>query len=43
MVSERLKTFFEKVKKGLGERLSEIKREDVAKFAAKDVAGVIPV
>jgi len=28
MVSERRKTLFEKVKKGLGERLSEIKPED---------------
>ena len=42
MVSERLKTLFEKVKKGLGERLSEIKPEDVAKFAAKEAAGAIP-
>jgi len=42
MLSERRKTLFEKVKKGLGERLSEIKPEDIAKFAAKEAAGAIP-
>ena len=42
MVSERLKTLFGKVKKGLGEKLSETKPEDVAKFAAKEAAGAIP-
>jgi len=41
MVSERLKTLFGKVKKGLGEKLSEIKPEDIAKFAAKEAAGAI--
>ena len=39
MVSERLKTLFGRVKKGL----SNIKAEDVAKFAAKEAAGAIPV
>ncbi|MGB2842618.1 MAG: hypothetical protein WBC40_09125 [Halobacteriota archaeon] len=39
MVSERLKTLFGKVK----ERLSELKPEDVAKFAAKEAVGAIPV
>ena len=42
MVSERLKTLFGKVKKRLGERLSELKPEDFAKFAAKEAAGAIP-
>jgi len=42
MVSERLKTLFGKVKKGLGEKLNETKPEDVAKFAAKEAAGAIP-
>jgi hypothetical protein len=39
MVSERLKILFGKVKKGL----SEIKPEDIAKFAAKEVVEAIPV
>ena len=43
MISERLKTFFGKVKKGLGERLSEVKPEDIAKFAAKEAVWAIPV
>ena len=43
MVSERLKTLFGKVKKGLSEKLSEIKPEDIAKFAAKEAIRVIPV
>ena len=43
MASETLKTFFGKVKKGLGERLSEVKPEDIAKFGAKELAGAIPV
>lgn len=38
MVSERLKTLFGKVK----ERLSELKPENIAKFAAKEAAGAIP-
>ena len=39
MVSEKLKTLFGKVKKKKG----EIKPEDIAKFAAKEAAGAIPV
>ena len=39
MVSEKLKTLFGKVKKKMG----EIKPEDIAKFAAKEAAGAIPV
>jgi len=42
MKSERLRTFFGKVKKGLGERLSEVKPEDIAKLGAKGFAGAIP-
>ena len=43
MVSESLKTFFGKVKKGLSERLSEMKPEEVAKFATKEAGWAIPV
>ncbi len=43
MVSEKLKILFEKTKKGLSERLSEIKPEDIAKFAVKEAVGAIPV
>ncbi len=43
MVSERLKTLFGKVKNGLSEKLSEIKHEDIAKFAVKEAIGVLPV
>lgn len=43
MASKRLETFFGKVKKGLSERLSEIKPEYVAKFVAKEAVGAIPV
>jgi hypothetical protein len=43
MVSEKLKILFEKAKKGLSERLSEIRPEDIAKFAAKEAVGAIPV
>ncbi len=39
MVSERVKNLFVKVKK----RLSEIKPEDIAKFAIKEAAGEIPI
>jgi len=39
MVSEKLKTLFGKVKKKMG----EIKPEDIAKFAAKEAAGAIPL
>jgi hypothetical protein len=43
MVSERLKTLIGKVKKELGERLSEIKPEDIAKFTAKEAVNFIPI
>lgn len=43
MVSERLKTLFGKVKNELGKKQSEVKPEDVAKFAAKEAVGAIPV
>ena len=46
MVSEKVKTFFGKVRKGLDEKwekLREIKREDIAKFATKEAVGAIPV
>ena len=38
-----LKPFFGKVKKGLSEKASEIKLEDIAKFAAKEAAGVMMI
>jgi hypothetical protein len=46
MVSEKVKTFFGKVRKGLdekGEKLREIKREDIVKFAAMEGVGAIPI
>jgi tetratricopeptide (TPR) repeat protein len=39
MISERLNIFFGKVEKGL----SGVKTEDIAKFAAKEVVGAIPI
>jgi hypothetical protein len=43
VISERLTTFFRKVKTGLGERLSEVKPEDIANFATKEAVGAIHV
>ncbi|MCK4736488.1 MAG: hypothetical protein KAT65_28800 [Methanophagales archaeon] len=43
MVSKKLKELFGNVKERLGEKLSEIKPEEVAKFAAKEAVGAIPV
>ena len=46
MVFEKATIFFGKVRKRLGEKsekLREIKLEDIAKFAAKEAAGAIPV
>jgi len=43
IMHERLNIFFGKVKKELSERLSELKPEDIAKFAAKEAVGSIPV
>jgi len=38
-----LKTFFGKVKKGLSEKVSEIKLGGIAKFAAKEAAGAMKI
>ena len=43
MASERLTALFGKMKKGLSERRSELKPEDIAKFAAKEAVGAIPI
>ncbi|MBE9594963.1 MAG: hypothetical protein IMF19_15955 [Proteobacteria bacterium] len=43
MVSEKLKELFGNVKERLGEKLSQIKPEEVAKFAAKEADGAIPI
>ncbi len=43
MVSGKLKELFGNVKERLGERLSEIKPKDIAKFATKEAVAAIPV
>jgi len=43
MVSEKVKTFFGKVKKRLSERLGEVKPGDIAKLAVIDAVGAVPV